>query len=327
MPKPNPKVVIALLESYLTMRKSGWSVEELPNGKLKLPEPDSLQGTKIAICHKLLKKISSVKSMDDWIKFAYDLHGHEKSQKALYNSQYFGINHVLLDVLRAIRCYVINTMSSESEFKTCVEALKALQVTHEQDVLRLSKFTDGHNPNELPESKIELENTNKQLKSLELKGDYLNEYFTRQIVPYDVKYAELKEADFDAFITSVKDSNRPGTLCKKVLDSMNVVLQAAATPAEANNNAEAEIAHANTVKNPDVSRVQSDAKKPEVKKTTSTKPSRSALRQNSKFTSPAADLPPRTRKAPVKFADQDYYNTPLEPNTNHTRSTSRRKHK
>jgi hypothetical protein len=231
MPKPNIKVVIALFESYLAIRKADWNLEELDNGNVTLPEPSSWEGKKVAVCNELLLEMFKLNptpkknEMEDWVHLVHELYDHELKQQALFKGQWLGKQHVLLDVIRAMRAYIITCLKTEEKFKKYEIGLKELQKTHEVDVDRLEKHPEGHNPNELVSSKIELGRTNKALESIKVSDGFLNDFFIDQIVPNDPAYKTLKEPDINTFVKNVEEGKRSGILCKKVVESMKKVMQ------------------------------------------------------------------------------------------------------
>ncbi len=304
MTKPNINVVIALFESYLTIRKTDWNLEELQNGNVRLPDPNSWEGKKIAVCNEILQIILNMnpnsKRIDikEWIHLVQELHDHEVNQAELYKGQWFGKQHVLLDAIRAIRSYIITCLVTDDQFTNTLRTLKETQKKHEADVDRLEKHKEGHNPNELIESQIELKKTNKALESVTIGSDFLNDFFVDQIMVNDPKYIELKEADIHAYKKNAEEGKRPGTLCRKVTESMKKVMQVPANSnaaaATATDKKEAASSASTTPPKTDTATVvkeepftpaASDKVAKDPKAPRGSKSSRSALRDNSKFAS------------------------------------------
>lgn len=187
MSKPNFKVIMALMESYLVFRQADWGVLSLPNDRVKLPEKE-WNLNKAKTCVRIMERLAKKKDMQtaDWVEFCSFLYEEELVEEKLYNSSLFNRSHSLLNLIRAMRSYVILMI---------------------QDELASFKITD----------------IAKHATALTTKEDYLMQFFDTHIKVNDPKYKELAETDFNSFVNSVVNTKqRKRSLCKGLFNTLHI---------------------------------------------------------------------------------------------------------
>lgn len=325
MPNPDARVLLALAEAYLVERKSTWGIEVLENGKLKLPTNDKWVEDKIDALNKVLQQIVKTEqnSINHWIALAFHIHAEEMNENAKVGIT--TLNHMLLDLFRAMRSYIINSIKDEKGYTNKWKALKLDQTTHEDTILRLDKFTENHDQNERDQATMELENTNKQLDSLRVDSNYLTQYFNNVIATGE-KYKELQETDIKSFFENAQKDLRSAELCKKLMETKNIVMQA-----EQNHNTSAAKTTTATPVPPTIVTVSEHSKKAKAKPS-STKAAEgpSALAKNSIYAAPSAPRKSRGKTKPqpipLQFSSESESESPDRDNTRGTapRSNSSR---
>ena len=183
---------MALMESYLVYRQKDWGMTSLPNDKVTLPENQwnlNKAKTCVHIMENLAKK-KNLRAADDWVEFCQFLYEEEMRELDTFNKAWpFNRSHTLLDLIRAMRAYVI--LMIKDEITDC-------------------KITD----------------ITKLANTLTVKEDYLTQFFDTHIKLNDPKYKELGETDFNSFVNSVnnpdKDKQRKRTLCKSLFNTLHV---------------------------------------------------------------------------------------------------------
>jgi hypothetical protein len=204
MPQPNVNVINALFETYIAQRKSIWKLDELPNGKLTLPDRNTnpTPALKIDICTELLQKIAAIEKSKaenktpEWLKLAYEIYDKEVRELKVYDASWNPwASNMLYSTLRACRSYILQTLADDPTFKKAHTNLLQLQKDAEIDERRFKDNLNDHTEAEINEAKMTKENINRNLASLKEDGNYLVEYYVNIIAKSDPRTNELKAKD------------------------------------------------------------------------------------------------------------------------------------
>jgi hypothetical protein len=230
MPSPNVSVVLAIFESYLSMRKNKWSLED-KDGKLQMPDVNANHYHKVDVCVKILQRISPYfVSSDDWIKLVPYIYEQEQLEELAHQQRWlpgrvFG-SKVLLQTLQAVRSYIVDTLASDPVnvfYKEKIERLTAERKRCEDAHTRAINPEYNYKPEQIEKAKDDLRKIYKELQAFDisdLKKDQLDfkSFFINHILVEDPKAIELKEKSFDDFVDSVIKNVRKSTLCTKLTD-------------------------------------------------------------------------------------------------------------
>ncbi len=105
--------------------------------KLPLPASEWILN-KAKTCVRMIEKLDTLTKTKDlqtshWVEYCNFLYEEEQKEEALFNKWPWPINrnHTLLDLIRAIRTYVISTIDKEStEIKVADITILATHVNH-----------------------------------------------------------------------------------------------------------------------------------------------------------------------------------------------------
>lgn len=231
MPMPNPSVIFALFESYITMRKTKWKLNELPDGKVSIPEykPEQDERIKIDICVDILNQVNKAKNIKDWMQIAHNLHKHDLAETERYSKRgllkgwgYVGSNEIT-SVLEATRAYIVHILRNDADYHKQREKISREQLALEKDKDTLIANAANHDQEDIDRKKAELNNKLIEKSSLAENEDKLTEFFLDCIAQYDAKPLgnAATEKDINDYIRNVENGFRPAKLCNALLKTVN----------------------------------------------------------------------------------------------------------
>lgn len=221
MPLPNPDIVRAFFESYITIRKGPWGLDFNENDSIHIPD-SSKPVQKINISVELLLKFKNARSFDDWLAIVNDLYDKEKAELAEHNGRYavtklFVSEPLILKVLRAARTYIISNIKTEEKFKKLKNDLTIRKKELEKDIL----WQKDHNipKKDIDENQKQLDAVNTKLDARDDSVDHYITFFKEIIAVYDPDAKRYDEKSFADFEKNVINKSRTLTLCDKLLES------------------------------------------------------------------------------------------------------------
>jgi hypothetical protein len=224
MPLNNSEVVTAFFESYLTIRKSDWSLNVDDPINSGLPYKPA---AKLETCIELIQKLKNTESLNQWTVFFNELMAKAKADyfKAKEaRSSYLGFGRLfvdrplLLETLCAALSYIHFQMTNMQKNGLTKEVIPQTELDHFTQILEDLKALNGH------DSTID---------------NYFEFHFNEVIKQRDSESKALEEKYFSDFETNVLNKKRMPTICNKLADLKDrirpiILIEAKKTDAEAN---------------------------------------------------------------------------------------------
>lgn len=229
MPAPNPSVLFALFESYLTMRKPTWKLV-VNEDKLIIPDfkPEDDAHIKLNICVDILRKASAAQAVSEWIELLTQLYTYEKDETERFNKRYrlhqwIGSNEIAI-LLQATREYIINQIKEDTLFIKYRSALvsKQIKLAQKHDTLT-SHPEDDYDQSIITDAAERLSAVRMKKQAIQETDNKLNEFFVTCISKHNAK--PLGEAvidnDIKDFIRNAEKGLRPAKLCTMLMNELN----------------------------------------------------------------------------------------------------------
>lgn len=204
MSKPELKIVVALLEGYISQRyESDWKLKETEDQKTTLPTNEKVQKKIDSLVHLLhalpsaeSKKRGNQKEREAarrWIHFLKVLHEEELVQSKVGYWKDF-----LAQTMKAVRSYILEALNDNAHFIKMKAELAA-------------KIESAQTPDDKA-------NAQKALDALNFEPGFLKTYFDKNMVGYDAKTIALKETTLEDFKANALDeTKRPTTYVSRLL--------------------------------------------------------------------------------------------------------------
>lgn len=219
MPASRLELTKALIESYLQHRKDWWKLIDPENNEIKLPEKESTEYKKIAVCLDLLNRADRAVTTNDWLNFLYKLNDYAKDelethQQRSWIMQFLAGQPMLLALVRSIREVIAAdkgmTHKLAGEKASLIENQKEL--TNTIDVYKKNKET--HTDEEITDLEKQLADVNSKLKALDATQGFREDYFA--YIKKDEVTVKNEEKSFDDFSKSVENSKRLATFTARL---------------------------------------------------------------------------------------------------------------
>ncbi len=199
MSYPNRKVLNALIESYLNIRKPHWDLQD--EEEIKKLSDDSMIKHKMEICNNLFASIKDTSTVEEWVSLAIKLKeleiheldkGKESGQIMFGLFSYVVSKAILSKTLRAMRSYITSQIADEPDFLRKKRELTSFiaELENQEKIAGLSQADQQ----KLDKNRMDLlALTNSK------DADYYQRYFNEVIKVADPKSLELNETDFSDF--------------------------------------------------------------------------------------------------------------------------------
>lgn len=216
---PNVDVVSAFYESYVTIRKEKWKLDENEPTQM-LTSAKAMQ--KVKICIELLDRFQKAKTFDDWVDIIYlcALKEHNENLESSGNlffglAKYFLDKPLLLLTIHASLAYIISQLSLNKEYTKLLSNLDNEKLELENAIREDIHYGAGKDI--LDKKKQQLTEIIEKIYALSTAKNYHESYFQDIIIVREPKALDLEEKNFADFERNVLKGARKLTLCNKLL--------------------------------------------------------------------------------------------------------------
>jgi hypothetical protein len=218
MALPNSDVVLALFESYLSIRSKIWKKTD---EELNSLAEGTVPGRKVQNCKEIISMLKKVRTIEQWMQLNYFLDEKERAENSSKSGVFYTLTKPWVDypllalTIHAARGYINGELAGETKYKDIKESL----ITQVQDLMNAIDDDKSHAmPTAIIQEKQDrLETLRNQIASLQLSSDAATSYFQLILQTRDPLAKDLQELSFADYVNSVTLGKRLAPKCNQIM--------------------------------------------------------------------------------------------------------------